>query len=109
MQPCEPRCFFSVTWKSAAAFRSLLTNAPPKIQARRNAYHLVGEAKLKFVYSEKATNFWEISTVDLSYVVTVKSKVEISQNSVAFLEYMNFNSTGIVSTSAIGALAPAIF
>ena len=26
------------------------------------------------------------------YLVTVKSKVEISQNSVAFLEYMNFNS-----------------
>jgi hypothetical protein len=27
----------------------------------------------------------------LSYVVPVKSKVEISQNLVAFLEYMNFN------------------
>ena len=46
---------------------------------------------IKFIYSEKATNFWEISTVDLSYVVTVKSKVEILQNSVAFSEYMNFN------------------
>ena len=28
----------------------------------------------------------------LSYVVPVKSKVEISQNCVAFSEYMNFNS-----------------
>ena len=28
---------------------------------------------------------------DLSYVVTVKSTVEISQNFVAFSEYMNFN------------------
>ena len=46
---------------------------------------------LKFVYSEKATNFCEISTVDLSYVVTVKSTMEISQNFVAFSEYMNFN------------------
>ena len=36
--------------------------------------------QLKFLYSEKATKFYEISTVDLSYVVTVKSKVEISQN-----------------------------
>ena len=45
---------------------------------------------LKFIYSEKATNFFEISTVDLSYVVTVKSTVEISQNFVAFSEYMNF-------------------
>ena len=39
---------------------------------------------------EKATNFCEISIVDLSYVVTVKSTVEILQNFVAFSEYMNF-------------------
>jgi hypothetical protein len=45
---------------------------------------------VKFIYSEKATNFCEISTVDLSYVVTVKSMVEISQNFVAFSKYMNF-------------------
>ena len=48
--------------------------------------------QLKSIYSEKATKFWEISTVDLSYVsiVPVKSMVEISQNFVAFSEYMNF-------------------
>ena len=47
---------------------------------------------IKVIYSDKATNFCEISTVDLSYVVvTVKSMVEISQNFVAFSEYMNFN------------------
>ena len=40
---------------------------------------------LKFKYSEKATNFCYFS-----YVVMVKSKVEILQNYVAFLEYMNF-------------------
>ena len=45
---------------------------------------------LKFIYSEKATNFCEISTIDLSYVVPVKSTVEIAQNFVAFSEYMNF-------------------
>ena len=44
---------------------------------------------LKFVYSEKATKFCEIS---LSTVHTDKSKVEISQNFVAFSEYMNFTS-----------------
>ena len=56
-----------------------------------------------------ATKFGEISTVDFSYVVTVKegcnwghglsaailvtvkSMVEILQNFVAFSEYMNFN------------------
>ena len=48
---------------------------------------------IKFIYSEKATNFCQISTVDLSYVVTVKSTVEISQNFVAFSEYMNFTKT----------------
>ena len=35
-------------------------------------------SKLKFIYSEKATKFYEISTVDLSYVVPVKTTVEIS-------------------------------
>ena len=44
----------------------------------------------KFMNYEKATNFCEISSVDLSYVVMVKSIVEISQNFVAFSEYMNF-------------------
>ena len=45
---------------------------------------------LKFIYSEKATNFCEISTKDLSYVVTVKSAVEILQNFEASSEYMSF-------------------
>ena len=47
---------------------------------------------LKFIYSE-ATKFCEISTLLLSYVVPVKSKVEILQTFVAFSEYMNFNIT----------------
>ena len=38
--------------------------------------------------SLKATKFCEISTLLLSYVVPVKSKVEISQNFVSFTEYM---------------------
>ena len=46
---------------------------------------------LKFIYSEKATKLCEISTLPLSYVVPVKSKVKILQNFVAFSEYMNFN------------------
>ena len=37
--------------------------------------------QVKFIYSEKATKFCEVSTSDLSYVVTVKSTVEILQNS----------------------------
>ena len=45
---------------------------------------------VKFIQSEKATKFCKISTLLLSYVVPVKSKVEISQNFVAFSKYMNF-------------------
>ena len=47
-------------------------------------------SKVKFIYSEKATKFCEFSTLLLSYIVPVKSKVEILQNFVAFSEYMNF-------------------
>ena len=45
---------------------------------------------LKFIYSEKATNFCKISTLLLSVCTQDKSKVEISQNFVAFSEYTNF-------------------
>jgi hypothetical protein len=44
------------------------------------------------MYSEKATKFYEISINYLSYVLPVKNLVEISQNFVAFSEYMNFNT-----------------
>ena len=46
---------------------------------------------IKFIYSEKATKLCEISTLDLSYVVPVKSTGESLQDFVAFTEYMNFN------------------
>ena len=46
--------------------------------------------QLKFIYSEKATKFWEIFILLLSYVVPVKSKMKISQNCLALSEYTNF-------------------
>ena len=46
---------------------------------------------LKLIYSEKATIFFEISNLLLSVYTVDKSKVEISQNIVAFSEYTNFN------------------
>ena len=45
---------------------------------------------IKFIYSEKATKFCEIFTLRLAYVVPIKSKGKISQNFVAFSEFMNF-------------------
>ena len=52
---------------------------------------------VKFIYSEKATNFCEIFALLLSFVVPVKSKVKISQNFVAFSEYMNFKLGSFLS------------
>ena len=40
---------------------------------------------INFMYSEKATKFCEISTLDLTVL-----HLEISQNLVAFSEYINF-------------------
>ena len=50
---------------------------------------------VKLIYSEKATIFCEIFTLLLTTVHTVKSKVKILQNFVAFWEYMNFNVNSI--------------
>ena len=55
------------------------------------AYPLPPSLRLKFIYSEKATKFCKISTLLLSVCTVDKSKVEISQNFVAFSEYTNFN------------------
>ena len=47
---------------------------------------------IKFIYSEKATKFCEIFPLLLTVCTAVKSKGKISQNFVAFSEYMNFTS-----------------
>ena len=51
----------------------------------------MSDFKVKFIYSEKAEEFCEISTLLLTGTTWDKSKVEISQNFVAFSEYTNFN------------------
>ena len=63
---------------------------------------------VKFIYSEKATKFCEIFTLLLSYVVPVKSKVKISQNFVAFSEYMNFKSVGLRDLMALSRQGPIL-
>ena len=45
---------------------------------------------VKFIYSEKATKFCKIFPLLLTVCTEVKSKRMISQNFVAFSEYMNF-------------------
>ena len=53
---------------------------------------------LKFIYSDKATIFCEIFPLLLTTVHTVKSKGKISQNFVAFSEYMNFTAALMLSS-----------
>ena len=50
------------------------------------------------MYSEKATKFCEISTIDLKVTTYDKYTVEISQKIVAFSKYMNFNKESAVCT-----------
>ena len=59
----------------------------------RGRGHNMMHSYIKFIYSEKATNVCEIFSVNLPYVVTVKSMVEIPQTFVAFSEHMNFKSS----------------
>ena len=47
---------------------------------------------IKFIYSEKATEFCEIFTLLLTGTTQNESKVKILQSFVAFSEYMNFSS-----------------
>ena len=50
---------------------------------------------LKFIYSEKATKFFEIFPLLLTVCTVVKRKGKILQNFVAFSEYMNFKLENI--------------
>ena len=50
------------------------------------------------MYSEKTTKFCEIIPLLLTTVHTVKSKGKISQNFVAFSEYMNFKTANLTES-----------
>ena len=52
------------------------------------------------MYSEKATKFREIFTL-LLIVCTVVKRVKISQNFVAFSEYMNFKNASKFKITAL--------
>ena len=76
-------------WKPTTKKEDLDASTRTILKLLKPKYHLLF---IKFIFFEKATKFCKISTLLLSYLVTVKSKVKISQNFVAFSEYMNFNS-----------------
>ena len=51
---------------------------------------------VKFIYSEKATKVCKIFPLLLTVCTVVKSKRKISQNFMAFSEYMNFKKIRII-------------
>ena len=80
--------FINISW-SESTFRKYFSRMWP-MQITDFIVVSLPVLGLKFIYSEKATKFCEISTNYLSYVVPVKYLVEISKKFVAFTEYMNF-------------------
>ena len=58
--------------------------------------------EVKFICSEKVTKFCKIFTLLFSVCTLDKSKMKISQNFVAFSEYMNFNTITLNKASAKG-------
>ena len=78
------------------------SQAPPlckrnRLQSNNYWFTLISHVKMhsnlmyvKFIYSEKTTKFCEISTLLLTGTTQDKSKVEISQNFLAFSENINF-------------------
>ena len=64
----------------------------PIVLERKNVVSMIVVGSLayqvKFIYSEKVTKFSEIFSLLLTTVHTIKSKGKISQNLVAFSEYM---------------------
>ena len=90
--------FMAKTWR---LLREALVVSSIEQKRAWQAYelcHAPRHSLLKFIYFEKATNFCKISTADLSYVITVKSMMEISQNFVTFSEFMNFTKLVVSST-----------
>ena len=71
---------------------SVLKNAMEKL-SRYDEGTMFGSilgAMVSWGFVRRTQNVCEMTTLDLSYAVTVKSTVQILQNFVAFSEYMNF-------------------
>ena len=88
---------------------------PQRIIVLRYVYHvfvsytLAPYNILKFIYSEKTTQFCKIFPLLFTVSTVVKSKGKISQNFDAFSEYMNFTTSvmeiEVAHTALWGSLA----
>ena len=79
--------------------RVIYNKIPSKKMTAAYDYRVLPDFLLnvKFIYSEKATKFCEISNLLLTTVHAVKSKVEILKNFVAFSEHMNFKMRYLIA------------
>ena len=103
-----PSVGLALCWKDARHFKSnifycyFINESNKRITflekkaVKINWIDIIKELILKFIYYEKATKFCEISTVDLSYVVSVKSKF-----CGLLKKYINFNSKIMQNLSKI--------
>ena len=83
--------FFTRLSACACNVRKLMTTIVELLLLKSFLLYMISPHLVKYIYFEKVTKFCKIYTLLLSYVVPVKSKVEISQNFLAFSEYMYFN------------------
>ena len=88
-------------WRSIYSEWRTLTTSQNSGISTYSVFGRCAERYVKFIYSEKATKVCEISTVLLSYVAPVKSKVEILQNFVAFSECMNFTTSAVLDVTVL--------
>ena len=82
---------FKTETKETEFFLSILINTKRNSRYDFSVQNKVTKtcSLIKFIYTEKAIKFCEIFKLLLT---VVKSKVKISQNFVAFSEYMNFKN-----------------
>ena len=66
------------------------TYRPNLIKVEIDRLEIDWRHRIKLIYSEKATKFCEVFPLLLTVCTVVNSKGKISQNFVAFSEYMNF-------------------
>ena len=90
IRPLSRSCIFVVPNKREGSNKRKACKKQEECNLTKEKRKTLWEYLFKFIYSEKATRFCEIFTLLLSYGVPVKSKLIISQNFVAFSEYMNF-------------------
>ena len=87
---CEYRVFHTIVFPFYRVFHKIIGQKFEKLRPISDEFDL---SLLKFIYSEKATKFCEISTLDLSYVMVSKSRKQIMTLQILPKSEQNVKST----------------